>query len=299
MKENELVKKAKENTILRKKLYSLGICGIVGPTGPRGLPGTGINIRGSFNSLEELQKRYPKGKMGDTYFINGELYYWNEDSMSYESAGHIGGPTGPKGEKGDQGIQGPQGIQGKVGPIGPQGVQGSQGIQGPKGEKGDTGPMGEQGLPGAKGDRGEKGDPFGVSAYGERYSNSTQRFNLIANMETIIPLEQTGPSLLIDYDTTYSINVKKTGMYQINYFLNVATSVDTKYTVSVRATDSEINASDIECEAKANQISKVFGTVIAGLLENGDVSLVIRSEQNTELIFDGSTSAKLSIIKLD
>lgn len=52
--------------------------------------------------------------MGDTYLINGDLYYWNEDSMSWENVGHIGeptGPTGPKGDTGIQGLQGPQGIK--------------------------------------------------------------------------------------------------------------------------------------------------------------------------------------------
>ena len=138
------------------------------------MPGTNINIRGSFNSVEDLKKAYPQGKMGDTYLINGDLYYWNEDSMSWENAGHIGGPTGPTGPKGDTGIQS---------------------LQGPQGIK--------------------------------------------------------------------------------------------------------IVGSDIKCEAKANQVCNAYGTVITGLPEDNELTLVINADQDTELIFDGSVTAKLSVIKID
>lgn len=109
----------RETAEIRNKLKKLGICSVVGPTGPRGLPGTNINIRGSFNSLEELMRTYPQGKMWDT------------------------------GEPGPQGIQGP------------------------------------------------RGEPNGVGAYGERYSTASQRFNVTAGMDTIIPLEQTGTAFLL------------------------------------------------------------------------------------------------------
>lgn len=275
MNKNDKIEKIKENIILKNKLNELGICGIVGPTGPRGNPGTSINIKGSFSSLEELIKTYPEGKMGDTYFINGYLYYWNIDTMNWENAGHIGGPTGPQGEKGDIGLQGPKGEKGDIGPTGPQGERGAMGLPGPK------------------------GDPSGVGAYGERYSKSTQRFNISAETETIVPLEKIGPSIFVNYNSTYSIDIRKLGIYQINYFLNIATSVDTKYIVKLKTTDYEILGSDIQCESKANVISQVFGTVITQLVEDDELSLVIKTDTNTDLIFDGSTNAKLSIIKLD
>lgn len=323
MRESDQIKKIKANLKVKNELNKLGICGIVGPTGPRGLPGTSINIRGSFNSLEELKEKYPVGKMGDTYLINGELYYWNDDSMSWENAGHVGGPTGmqgptgpkgekgdigptgEKGEKGDIGLTGPKGEKGDIGPIGPKGENGNIGPTGPKGDKGDTGdtgPMGPQGIQGIKGDTGPigpKGESNGLGAYGERYSNMTQRFNVTASNETIIPLEMTGPSSSISYDTAYSMDIKKAGTYQINYFLNVATSTDTKYIVKVKSQDIDVTASDIEFEAKANIISNVFGTVIAPLIAGDELSLIIKTTETTELIFDGSTTAKLSIIKLD
>lgn len=220
------------------------------------------------------------------------------------------GSTGRKGEKGDIG---PRGLPGEIGISEVITIDGTETVEAdepaevlddfdrnvhhltfyiPKGEQG------IQGLKGEQGDVGPKGDAGGISAYGERYSDMTQRFNVVADNDTIIPLEQTGPALFTGYDTAYSIDIKKTGFYQINYFLNVATSTDTKYVVSVKNQDVTVPASNIECEAKANIINKVYGTVIFALLEDDELSLSIRTNQDTELIFDGSTSAKLSIIKL-
>ncbi len=295
----------KKNILIRKKLKELGICSIIGPTGPRGIPGTSINIKGSFNTLDELKAAHPTGVMGDTYLVNGDLYYWNEDSMSWEDAGHIAGPTGPRGEIGPQGEQGPMGetgpkgdsgLKGDIGPTGPKGDPGVKGDSGPTGPKGDTG---EKGETGPQGIQGPKGNPNGLSAYGERYSMSTQRFNVTANRETIIPLETTGPSLSITYETSYAINIKELGTYQITYFINVAPSVDTNFVISVKGSGIKIVGSDINCEAKANQICNAYGTVITGLPEDIELTLVIKTEQDAELIFDGSVTAKLSVIKID
>lgn len=356
LNESQLIKNAKKNICIRSRLRSAGIVnyeGPTGPTGPKGDPGANINIRGSFSSLDELKKRYPAGRAGDTYFINGYLYYWNDDNKSWENAGHIGGPTGPtgpqgimglkgdtgsqgkagatgptgpkgdKGEpglKGDKGEQGPKGDKGKIGPIGqvgptgpkgdkgdagPTGSQGLPGLIGPTGPKGDPGSQGEAGPMGPKGERGDigpqglKGDPGGIEAYGERYSNKAQTFQITANRETIIPLEQTGPAIFTDYDSSYAIEIKKYGAYLVNYYLNVATSVDTNYVISVNASGTKLPASNVKVQAKANTIQQVYGSALFALVEGDEVTLVVSSEKNTDLIFDDTTCAKLSVIKLD
>lgn len=326
MEENSKIKKIKEGVKFKNKLCDLGICSLVGP---RGLPGTNINIRGSFNSLEELIQKHPSGKMGDTYLINGNLYYWNEDTMMWENAGHIGGPTGPKGDKGDKGERGdigpkgekgdkgdigPRGLQGDIGPkgdTGEKGLKGDKGETGPRGFKGDPGEKGEpgdpgtpgrQGLQGPQGDRGpkgDKGDPYGLGAYGMRFSDSNQTFNIKRDTETIIPLEQTGPAIFTYYNSSYAIEIKKVGIYQINYFLSAATSVDTNYVVSVQSSGIKVPASDIKTQGRANTISKVNGSVIFAIAEESELTLVITSEKETNLIFDGTTNAILTAIKLD
>ncbi len=153
----------------------------------------------------------------------------------------------------------------------------------PRGKQGDIGPQGP------------KGELNGLVAYGEGYSNSNQSFNVTANTETIVPLEQTG----IEYDSSYAIEIQKYGTYQINYFFGATTSVDTNYTISIKASGKKLPSSEIKVEAKANIKSFVSGNVIFGLKEDDEMTLVITADNNTNLTFDGSTNAKLSVLKLD
>ena len=67
MNESCKIKKVIENVNFRNELRNRGIFNIVDPTGPRGLPGTNINIKGSFKTLDELNKNHPSGTAGDTY----------------------------------------------------------------------------------------------------------------------------------------------------------------------------------------------------------------------------------------
>lgn len=294
--------KIRENVILKNKLNSIGIFSIIGPTGPRGEPGTNINIKGSYESLEELKQIHPQGTMGDTYLIDGDLYYWNDDEKNWENAGHIGGPTGPKGDKGDMGLQGPQGEAGPAGIPGSKGEKGDKGDvgpMGPQGEKGDSGEKGEPGDIGPTGPKGDKGDPNGLGAYAERYSNVTQTFNAPSNTETIIPLERTGPVLFADYDSSYAIEIKKAGVYQVDYFFNASTSIDVDYVISIEVNGIMAMGSNIKVQGKANSINNTFGTVLLDFAEFDEITFVINPENDTDLIFDGTTNAKLSVMKLN
>lgn len=114
-----------------------GDTGDRGPKGDKGEPGkdgTGINVLGSFNTVDELETAYPIGIAGDAYLINGDLYVWSSTEVEWVNAGNIQGPQGLKGEKGDKGDKGDtgaQGIQGIQGEIGPQGEQGYTPYLGP------------------------------------------------------------------------------------------------------------------------------------------------------------------------
>ncbi len=127
-----------------------GPIGPIGPTGPTGPVGAGVTIKGSYDTLDDLENIHPVGNPDDAYVAGDDLYVWSDDENMWIDIGTI---KGPKGDVGPQGIQGPQGDQGPMGSTGPQGVQGDQG---PKGDKGD---QGEQGL---KGDVGPTG-PAGTS----------------------------------------------------------------------------------------------------------------------------------------
>lgn len=128
-----------------------GIQGETGPQGPQGQPGpqgekgetgTGLDIKGTYDTLKELQAAVTQPAQGDMYNVGTAepytIYMWDTTTEPGEwlSQGQL------------QGAQGPQGPIGPQGPEGPQGIQGIQGIQGETGPQGQTGPQGPQGEPG-------------------------------------------------------------------------------------------------------------------------------------------------------
>lgn len=130
--------------------------GIQGEPGPKGETGTGLEIKGTYESLEALQAAVTEPQQGDMYNVGAaapyNVYMWDT--------------TTPPGQWIDQGqLQGAKGDQGDPGPQGPAGPQGQQGIQGETGPQGEPGPAGQQGPPGEKGDPGPVFTPS-VSAEG-------------------------------------------------------------------------------------------------------------------------------------
>ena len=121
--------------------------GETGPQGPQGEKGdavTGLDILGTYASVEALQAAVAQPKQGQMYNVGTEapytVYMWDTtNGGEWLSQGQL------QGAKGETGPQGPQGEPGPQGPQGPQGEQGSQGEQGP------AGPQGPQGEPGASG----------------------------------------------------------------------------------------------------------------------------------------------------
>ena len=109
-----------------------------GVQGPKGDAGTGLDILGTYTSVEALQSAVTTPTQGDMYNV-GETAPYNVYMWDTTNGGEWLNQGQLQGAKGEQG---PQGIQGPIGP------QGEQGIQGPQG------PPGPQGVPGEKGDRG-------------------------------------------------------------------------------------------------------------------------------------------------
>jgi len=86
-----------------------GISGETGPLGPPGPPGTGVLIRGSVESFDDLPT---SGTLGDAWIVgtNDSLQVW--DGVEWVSV--IKGPTGPAGPAGPEGPAGPQGPTGDL-----------------------------------------------------------------------------------------------------------------------------------------------------------------------------------------
>ena len=155
---------------------------LVGPQGEKGADGSGIEVKGTYDTLELLEAAVPSPAQGDFYNIGTQapyqIYMWDKTGGTgeWKPQGQIQGPQGPQGEKGDQGIQGPagpkgekgetgeqgpqgeRGLQGETGPEGPQGIKGDTGAQGPEGPQGERGLQGEQGPKGDTGEQGPKGE---------------------------------------------------------------------------------------------------------------------------------------------
>ena len=171
-----------------------GNTGKTGPKGDTGVAGTGVTIKGSYNTYAELIAEHPTGNGGDSYLVNGSLYVWN--GTAWENVGNI---KGEKGETGQQGVKGDTGDTGASGfspivnvdhstgqivittedgsaTISFDELKGDTGPQGVKGDTGNTGDAftfddftpeqlaslkgatGDTGATGSKGDKGDKGD---------------------------------------------------------------------------------------------------------------------------------------------
>lgn len=316
---------------IRKKLEEerkkYKFCYIQGPTGPKGDTGesdrivinsvtTGKHgteaqiIDNKINNVHSLDFIIPEGEKGEngpTTINVGTTETIDTDlDASVTNSGtekdvilNFKIPRGQKGEKGEKGEIGPRGLPGEIGIS--QAITIDETITVEPNEEAEVQDDFENNvhhltfyIP-----KGEKGDSKVIGAYGERYSNTSQRFNVKANTETIIPLEQTGPAFFVEYDTTYAIGLKRLGMFKITYFLNVATSVDVNYVIYIKVSGTKLPSSDIKVQSKANTINNISGSLIHGLIENDEITLGIITEQDTDLIFDSTTCAKLSISELD
>ena len=182
-----------------------GEAGPKGDKGDKGDPGTGLSIKGQYESLEALQLAVPSPAIGDNYYVGAsapyDVYTWAEvnGTPQWIDGGVLQGAPGEKGDKGDPGDPGAPGanggyyspsvdtsgnltwaasgpsmpevagtnIKGPKGDTGEQGPQGTQGAQGPQGEPGPQGEQGIQGPPGEKGDTGDTGPQGPAGADGQ------------------------------------------------------------------------------------------------------------------------------------
>lgn len=265
-----------------------------GPTGPRGPTGPAGPITISVGTTTTLEP-------GNNASVTNS---GTNENVILDFAIPIG-PTGPQGIQGVRGNQGPQGIQGiegEIGPTGPQGIQGLEGEvgpigpQGPQGIKGDIGPTGPTGPTGPAGPAG----PTNVlSAYAERYSSNSQTVSVPTNTDTTIPLNTTGPSLDTLYNTENAIDINLAGTYLINYQLNADPSEDSTLTLSIKRNGATIPGSVISGEGTAGYVSAISGSVITQLANNDVITLSISSTATIDLSFNGTTNAKISVLKLD
>lgn len=79
----------------------------------------------------------------------------------------------------------------------PKGTKGEKGDLGAKGDQGDIGPIGPQGPHGVPGQDGKST----ITAYGMRYSTTSESKTFTAGTETTIPLADKGAFVNVSYAT--------------------------------------------------------------------------------------------------
>lgn len=293
-------------------------CYIQGPTGPKGEKG-------------------PQGERGiqgpSTIKIGIIETVENKEQAKVENVGTdedvILNFKIPRGEQGIEGKIGPQGIQG------PQGEKGDVGPQGLKGEKGDQGPAtiqignvetiepneeaevvnsgtpidvvldfklprGEQGETGPRGPQGPAGPPGTefTSSYGMRYLMAETQITLPQATDTVIPLPEKGVALFTEYPDNNSIKIKESGVYLVSYTLCGGTNEECSLTMSVKANDLLLPATNTTSEFQAQIVNCINSSTIVSLNKDDLITLNVKSSMNVNISFNGSTNAMLSVIKI-
>jgi len=82
------------------------IKGAPGEPGEPGKDGTGVNILGQYNTIDELKAAHPTGKVGDAYLVGADLCVWDDENKDWKNVGNIQGPPGEPGEDGKDGKDG-------------------------------------------------------------------------------------------------------------------------------------------------------------------------------------------------
>ena len=236
MSYDDKIKEIIENIKIRDKLLKSGLYPsvITGPTGPKGEAGTGLDIKGTYPSLEELKKYHPTGEEGDTYIVINDLYIWDSSKNDWVDIGNI------KGEKGDTGPKGDKGEKGDKGDTGPQG---NDGLMGPTGPKGDIGPTGPSFISPTSYET-----VLFVSFAQARYSK------IMTFQETlVIPDDNETFKLVSDSD----ISLLKSGIYEITLCGQIS-GVDQSHGAIFHLTNSEGSViQDLSFELKAGQTNRM------------------------------------------
>ena len=161
-----------------------------GPKGDKGDTGTGLDILGTYESLEALQNSVTQPSQGDMYNVGVAapytIYMWDTtEGGDWKSQGQLQGAPGPQGNPGPKGDTGDTGPAGAAAGFGTPTATVDDGVGTPSVEvvatgedtakvfsfsfhnlKGETGAKGDPGQDGAQGPKGDKGDtgPAGTAA---------------------------------------------------------------------------------------------------------------------------------------
>ena len=128
------------------------------------------------------------------------------------------------------------------------------------------------------------------------HTSKTEIFE--ANVEKVLTLDVTGPILNANYTQDNGITIFERGTYKMDYLLTCTPLSETVITMGVKCNNDIIDGSDISGDGTTDYFTELSGTVITELKSDDVLTLVVKTTTAVNLSFNGSTNAKLSIIKL-
>lgn len=152
-----------------------GATGAKGDKGDKGDTGAGLNIKGQYDTLEDLQSSVSSPAIGDNYYVGTSqpysIYTWTDvdGTPQWLDGGQLQGAKGDKGDSG--GYYTPsvdasgnlmwEASEGDMPSVPGVNIKGAKGDKGDKGDTGAPGASGADGAPGADGQDGAPGEDGG------------------------------------------------------------------------------------------------------------------------------------------
>lgn len=158
------------------------------------------------------------------------------------------------------------------------------------------GPTGPQGLTGATG---PTGPSIGLTAYGGRYSNTTQNLTLGIGTQTQIGLPTTMPNQNVTYTNANAITISQAGNYEINYFSNVSAAVATTLILAVRVNGTNIPSTILSRALSVGVGSIYSGNTIVSLLPGDIIDIAVSSALSLGVTLGTGVNATLSVKRLN
>ncbi len=152
---------------------------------------------------------------------------------------------------------------------------------------------------GPTGPIGPSGPANGLNAYGGKYNNSASTLNLGILTQTQIPLPTSMPNLNTTYPASNSITVNQSGIYEINYFLNVSVAIGTTLTLAVRANGSNIPSTVVSRVLSVGTSSVYSGSTIVNLAAGTTIDMAISALVAVGVNLSSGVNATLSVKKLN
>ena len=143
--------------------------------------------------------------------------------------------------------------------------------------QGPTGPQGEQGITGPTG-------PSFTNAYGGKYNDTSSSYTVQEKGILTVPLPHSMPSLNMSYGSGNNITVQEAGVYELNYYCNLSTSIATTITLAIR-----------------NNETSLFKNILVSTLNNDftfNGSIILSLNSNSVLDMYLSTSSSIVTISL-